>query len=119
MSCDNEKFTPKRCTRCKGRGYTNNGYWNEHGKRVESRIECGECGGSGIVVEKIVLATVEAAAPEYRHLKFGEVIEDGDEVDICNDGWRDEPKWVPAKSIGQKAPDPRFPSHRVYRRLLN
>lgn len=54
----------------------------------------------------------------YRRLRFGETIKAGDEVDACRDGWRDPPKWVPVseKSIGTAAPDPNYPSHRVYRR---
>ena len=52
----------------------------------------------------------------YRRLNKGEIIQAGDEVDACNDGWRDEPDWQPAKCIGQPAPDPQYPSHRVYRR---
>jgi hypothetical protein len=56
----------------------------------------------------------------YRRLDFNEVIQEGDEVDACNDGWRDPPKWVPAgNTVGQKAPDPSYPSHRVYRRLIS
>lgn len=54
----------------------------------------------------------------YRRLDEGEIIMEGDEVDVCNDGWRDEPKWVPATyGIGKPAPCPDYPSHRVYRRL--
>jgi len=54
----------------------------------------------------------------FRQLKAGELIEQGDEVDVCADGWRDEPQWVPARhTIGQPAPDPAFPAHRTYRRL--
>ena len=54
----------------------------------------------------------------YRMLEKGEIIQEGDEVDACRDGWRDEPEWEPAlHCIGQEAPDPRFPSHRRYRRL--
>jgi hypothetical protein len=56
----------------------------------------------------------------YRRLDFNEVIQEGDEVDACNDGWRDPPKWVPAgNTVGQKAPDPSYPSHRIYRRLIS
>lgn len=55
---------------------------------------------------------------KYRLLEKGEIIQEGDEVDACNDGWRDAPKWVPALSIGQPAPDPAYPSHRIYRRPL-
>ena len=54
---------------------------------------------------------------KYRRLEFNEVIQEGDEVDMCRDGWRDPPKWVKATLIGSRAPDPSFPSHRVYRRL--
>ena len=52
----------------------------------------------------------------YRILNKGEIIHFGDEVDACTDGWRDEPNWQPAQCIGHPAPDPQYPSHRVYRR---
>jgi len=52
----------------------------------------------------------------YYYLKKDEIIKEGDEVDMCRDGWRDEPKWVKAKNIGEKASDPVYPSHRKYRR---
>ena len=52
----------------------------------------------------------------YRTLKKGELIEAGDEGDGCVDSWRDEPKWEPATNIGEPAPDPRYPAHRIYRR---
>ncbi len=56
---------------------------------------------------------------QYRMLRKGETIMEGDEVDACRDGWRDEPAWKPAtECIGQPAPDPAYPSHRVYRRKL-
>jgi hypothetical protein len=56
----------------------------------------------------------------YRRLNYGEIIEKGDEVDACVDGWRDSPKWVPAgNTVGQTAPDPNYPSHRIYRRRIN
>lgn len=56
---------------------------------------------------------------EYYYLKTGELIQEGDEVDGCRDGWRDDPKWVPATNmIGKKASDPRFPSHSRYRRKV-
>lgn len=54
----------------------------------------------------------------YRRLEKGEMIQAGDEVDNCNDDWRDEPKWEPARCIGELAPDPLYPAHRVYRRLV-
>lgn len=57
---------------------------------------------------------------EYRNLKHGEIIQEGDERDMCNDGWRDPAKWVEVKpeEVGQKAPDPQYPSHRQYRRKV-
>ncbi len=56
---------------------------------------------------------------QYRMLTKGEIIMEGDEVDACRDGWRDEPKWQLAKEcIGQPASDPAYPSHRVYRRKV-
>ena len=56
---------------------------------------------------------------DYRLLEAGETIKEGDEVDVCNDGWRDPAKWVPAgHTVGQKAPDPAYPSHRKYRRAI-
>lgn len=55
----------------------------------------------------------------YRMLQHGEIIEPGDERDVCRDPWRDDPVWVPAPSgdIGTAAPDPKYVSHRRYRRL--
>lgn len=48
----------------------------------------------------------------YRKLKFGEIIQEGDECQV------DKPfGWKPANCIGQPAPDPAYTSHRVYRRL--
>lgn len=57
---------------------------------------------------------------EYRRLAYGEVIQWGDEIDRCSDGGRDEPKWEPvhAGDVGKRAPDPQYPSHRQYRRLV-
>ena len=55
---------------------------------------------------------------KYRHLEENEIIREGDEVDMCNDGWRDNPVWEKATCIGEKAPNPSYPSHRVYRRLI-
>ena len=55
----------------------------------------------------------------YRFLNFGEVIKEGDECDICNDGWRDKPKWVSARHMaGKTAPDPAYISHTSYRRKV-
>ena len=56
---------------------------------------------------------------EYYYLKAGEIVQEGDEVDVCNDGWRDAPKWVPAKhTIGRPASNPMCVSHAKYRRRL-
>jgi len=55
---------------------------------------------------------------EYRILQTNEVIQPGDEYDDVNDGWREGPNWVPVneRMVGAKAPDPHYPSHRLYRR---
>lgn len=55
---------------------------------------------------------------EYRYLKAGEIIEDGDEVEMSNT-IQDPATWVPAaNTVGQEAPDPAYVSHRKYRRLV-
>jgi hypothetical protein len=54
----------------------------------------------------------------YRQLNEGEAIMAGDEVDMSRDGWRDDPKWVATTCAGELAPDPRYASHRVYRRKI-
>lgn len=54
---------------------------------------------------------------EYRILKEGEIIKEGDEVDASS--LKDDAKWVPVENtIGKPAPNPRFLSHRVYRRKI-
>ena len=56
---------------------------------------------------------------DYRTLEAGEIIQAGDEYDNCANPWKDWPKWVPVnKMIGEIAPDPRYPAHRQYRRLI-
>lgn len=57
-------------------------------------------------------------AMKYRLLEKGELIQKGDERDMCNDGWRDPEDWQPVKDceIGKPAPDPVYVSHRQYRR---
>ena len=55
---------------------------------------------------------------EYRPLKHGEIIQEGDEVDSCANPMKDDARWVPATCIGEKAPDPSYPAHRQYRRPL-
>ena len=57
---------------------------------------------------------------KYYYLKKGDIIKGGDEIDACNDAWRDEPKWKKAKTcIGEPAPDPQYISHRNYRRKIS
>lgn len=51
---------------------------------------------------------------QYRHLQPGEIIQEGDEVEISN-SWHDPEKWVPAKCIGERVPEG-APAHRIYRR---
>lgn len=57
------------------------------------------------------------ATEKYYYLKEGEIIKDGDEVEVSQK-YNDDPKWVKATCIGQKAPDPKYMSHRKYRRLI-
>lgn len=58
------------------------------------------------------------AAKFYYYLKHGEIVRDGDECEVSA-SWNDPAKWVPAaNTVGQAAPDPQFPAHRVYRRLI-
>ncbi len=59
------------------------------------------------------------SSDEYRPLIKGEIVREGDQVDGCVDGWRDEPDWKPASCIGEAAPDPQYPAHRQYRRPLS
>lgn len=54
----------------------------------------------------------------WRQLENCERVEKGDWVDVARDGWRDDPRWVPATKIGELVPDPAYPSHRVFRRIL-
>jgi len=57
-------------------------------------------------------------APKYYYLKHGEIVQEGDEVEMSC-GWNDPVKWLKAvASVGQPAPDPQFPAHRKFRRLV-
>ena len=54
----------------------------------------------------------------YYYLKHNEIIKEGDEVEVSN-GWNADPRWVKeTRCVGKRAPDPRFPAHRTYRRLI-
>ena len=54
---------------------------------------------------------------KYRRLEKGEIIQEGDEVDICADGYRDNPIWEKVtQRIGHPAPDPQFIAHSQFRR---
>jgi len=54
----------------------------------------------------------------YYHLKEGETIREGDEVEVSSK-YNDPAKWIKAThTIGQKAPNPNFIAHRLYRREL-
>jgi hypothetical protein len=73
------------------------------------------------------LAGVASAAPcspdwsrvSWRRLEKGEIIQLGDWFDACIDGWRDEPIWKPVeRRIGKPAPDPAYPSHTTFRRII-
>jgi len=57
---------------------------------------------------------------DYRILSKGEIIQAGDMIDRCSDPWRDEPVWesIHLSDIGKPAPDPAYPSHRIYRRKV-
>jgi len=58
------------------------------------------------------------AQPLYYYLQNGEIIQEGDECEVSAK-WNDPPKWVSAgHTVGQPAPDPQFPAHRRYRRLI-
>jgi hypothetical protein len=71
-----------------------------------------------------ILWRVEAGRPpdwervKWRQLAAGERIQEGEWVDMAHDGWRDDPQWVPATNIGDTAPDPAYPAHRIFRRVL-
>jgi hypothetical protein len=53
-------------------------------------------------------------ATKYRLLKMGEIVLDTDEY--YND---DKKAWVhPGASVGGPAPDPRYTSHRIFRRVV-
>lgn len=56
----------------------------------------------------------------YRILKHGEIVQEGDEYDFCANPWKDMPKWrkVLPSEIGLSVPDPQYPAHRIFRRPI-
>lgn len=58
-----------------------------------------------------------AERDRYYYLKEGDIIKEGDEVEMSAN-YNDPAKWVKATNcIGEKAPNPHYMAHRVYRRL--
>lgn len=57
---------------------------------------------------------------EYYYLKKGDIIQEGDEFDACNNPWHDDAVWVKVSkdSIGKPASDPQYVSHCQYRRKI-
>lgn len=51
---------------------------------------------------------------KYRLLNEGEIVRDTDEVLDDHGIWQKSPN-----SVGQEAPDPRYTSHRQFRRLIS
>ncbi len=56
---------------------------------------------------------------KYRFLEKGEIIQEGDEVDGCNNPMKDIPIWRSTLCVGEPAPDPTYIAHRLYRRILS
>ena len=54
----------------------------------------------------------------YRMLREGEIIRRKDYLDICNDGYKDDPVWVELTTSGGVVPNPLQISHRRYLRPL-
>ena len=57
----------------------------------------------------------------YRQLEMGEVVQAGDEIFRSDHPWHGgNERWepVPPSQVGQIAPDPRYVSHRRFRRLI-
>lgn len=55
----------------------------------------------------------------WRLLEKGEIVKATDWVDATNDGWRNDPVWKPASRPGEPAPDPMYPAHRRFRRVIS
>ena len=61
--------------------------------------------------------TKEKKMENYYYLKKGEIVEEGDEVEVSS-SLSSPAKWQKTKCVGWEAPDPQYPSHRTYRRLI-
>lgn len=55
---------------------------------------------------------------QYYHLKKGDRILEGDEIDVSDEFNKPSPCWIKANFVGGLAPDPSFISHRKYRRKI-
>lgn len=54
---------------------------------------------------------------QYRRLEKGEIIKKGDQVNACEQYWKDNPKWIEVSfQVGEVTPDPAWPANRQYRR---
>lgn len=88
-----------------------------HEKIDDSIVEtCLEC---GTLLEAFEETTAGAFMDDnYRILEEGEIIKEGDEID-AGLAWNDPVRWVPAGiTVGKPAPNPHYPSHRIYRRRI-
>lgn len=64
-------------------------------------------------------ADKERARSKYYYLKKGEIIQEGDECGTMQTYNDDAYTWVKAtRCVGEPAPDPKYLSHRKYRRLI-
>ena len=61
--------------------------------------------------------TINMDNKKYYHLKKGDVIKEGDEVEVSSK-YNDPAKWQKTRCAGGLAPDPQFMAHRKYRRLI-
>lgn len=75
-------------------------------------VFAGEIGKEIADLRRVISDTAGASWDQrYRPLIWGEVIQPTDE---CR---RDDGAWVTGICVGEKAPDPSYTSHRIYRRL--
>ena len=58
----------------------------------------------------------------YRNLEKDEIILSTDEMLDCgNDNYNNDGDWItaPSNMVGEKASDPQYPAHTLYRRKIN